>query len=99
MNKNDILNLLKNNGDHLRKTYGVSRIGLFGSFSQDIGKESSDIDLLVDFKRGHKDFFNYMRLKNYLEDLFGREVDLVTEKALKEELKNKIMNQVEYVEQ
>ena len=99
MNKDDILDVLKDNTDHLRETYGVSRIGLFGSFSRDLGEESSDIDLLVDFKQGHKDFFNYMHLKDYLEDLFGREVDLVTEKALKNRLRDKILGQVEYVDQ
>ena len=99
MNKHDILDVLKDNADHLRKTYGVSRIGLFGSFGRGHGGEGSDIDLLVDFKKGYKDFFNYMHLKDYLEDLLGREVDLVTEKALKERLRDKIMEQVEYVEQ
>ena len=99
MNKNDILKILKKEADYIRETYGVNRIGLFGSFELETDEESSDIDLLVDLKRGHKDFFNYMRLKNYLENLFGREVDLVTEKSLKKRLKDKIMDQVEYVEQ
>ncbi len=40
-----------------------------------------------------------MRLKDYLEDIFDREVDLVTENAVKDRLKDKIFNQVEYIEQ
>jgi len=44
------------------------------------------------------DLFNFIRLKNYLEGLLEREVDLVTEKALKDRLKDKILDQVEYVE-
>ncbi|MFB6291757.1 MAG: nucleotidyltransferase family protein [Candidatus Bipolaricaulia bacterium] len=98
MDKSDILNVLRENTDHLRENYGVSRIGLFGSFELETNEENSDVDLLVDFKKGHKDLFNFIRLKNYLEDLLEREVDLVTEKALKDRLKDKILDQVEYVE-
>lgn len=98
MDKKKILNLLKENSEYLRKTYGVSKIGLFGSFQGGQGTKTSDVDLLVSFQKGHKDFFNYMRLKSYLEDTFDREVDLVTEQALKDRLKDKIMDQVEYVE-
>lgn len=99
MNKQEILKLLKDNSEHLRDTYGVAKIGLFGSFQSGREDETSDVDLLVSFKKGHKDFFNYMRLKHYLEDTFDREVDLVTENAVKDRLKDKIFNQVEYIEQ
>jgi len=52
--------------------------------------------VLVVFEEGQKTFDNYMDLKFYLEDLFGREVDLVTEKALKPQLKDIIMKDVVY---
>jgi len=48
------------------------------------------------FEEGQKTFDNYMDLKFYLEDLFGREVDLVTERALKPQLKDIIMKEVVY---
>jgi len=54
MNKDDILDVLKDNTEHLRETYGVTRIGLFGSFGRDLGGESSDIDLLVDLNKAIK---------------------------------------------
>jgi predicted nucleotidyltransferase len=98
LNKHDILKVLKKDSDYLRENYGVTRIGLFGSFELETDEENSDVDLLVDFKKGHKDLFNFIRLKNYLEGLLEREVDLVTEKALKDRLKDKILDQVEYVE-
>lgn len=78
------------------KQYSVEQIGLFGSFVNDNAKETSDIDLLVHF--GTKTFRNYMGLKLFLEDLFGREVDLVTPEAVRPELKDIIMNEVEYVQ-
>ena len=98
MTKSEILNRLREDSDYLREKYGVKQIGLFGSFQQGKEGKESDIDLLVNLQRGHKDFFNYMRLKEHLEDLLGREVDLVTKPALKDRIKDKILNQVEYVE-
>lgn len=77
------------------KEYSVDQIGLFGSFVHDNANEDSDIDLLVSFKT--KTFRNYMGLKLFLEDLLGRSVDLVTPEAVRPELKEIIMNEVEYV--
>jgi len=98
MNKIEVLKKLKDNSRYLEENYGVTQIGLFGSFTSGEEDEDSDIDLLVSLQKGQKDFFNYMRLKYYLEDLLGREVDLVTKPALKDRLKSKILDQVEYVE-
>jgi len=60
--------------------FGVKRIGLFVSFARGEQKESSDIDVLVEFEK--PTFRNFMDLSFYLEDLFGRKVDLVTFKGL-----------------
>ncbi|GAJ11061.1 unnamed protein product, partial [marine sediment metagenome] len=74
-------------------------LGIFGSFvkGQEKADNSSDIDILINFKKGHKDFFNYMRLKYYLENLLGREVDLVIKEAVRPRLKERIFSEVEYV--
>ena len=80
----------------IRQKFGVRRIGLFGSFARGEEREYSDLDVLVVFEEGQKTFDNYMDLKFYLEDLFGREVDLVTERALKPQLKDIIMKEVMY---
>jgi hypothetical protein len=97
MNKTEIIEKLRDESDYLRENYGVKSIGLFGSFQRREEETGSDIDLLVSLEKGNKDFFNYMRLKEYLENLFGREVDLVTKPALKEKLRDKILDQIEYV--
>jgi hypothetical protein len=60
-------------------------------------KKHSDIDVLVSFEQGHKDFFNYMRLKQYLEGLLGRKVDLVIKEAVKPRLQERIFNEVRHV--
>lgn len=79
----------------LIRDYSVKEIGLFGSFSDDSHQEDSDIDLLVEFERpiGWK----YFSLEIYLENTFGRNIDLVTRNALKEQIKDSILNQVKYV--
>jgi hypothetical protein len=79
----------------LYRDYSVKQIGLFGSFSDDTYSEDSDIDLLVEFERpiGWK----YFSLEIYLETIFGRKIDLVTKNTLKEQIKDRILNQVKYV--
>jgi len=82
----------------LKKKYGVKRIGFFGSFVRSKQKETSDIDVLVEFEKGAKTFDNYMNLKFFLEDVFGRKVDLVIIDALKPDIKDRILKEVKYAE-
>lgn len=93
--RNYILLKLKELKPTLKKEFAVSEIGLFGSFSDGTSSEESDIDLLVELERpiGWK-FFS---LELYLEKVFNRRVDIVTKSALKEPIKNSILNQVNYV--
>ena len=78
------------------KKYGVKRIGLFGSYVQNNQGSRSDIDLLVEFNHRQKTFDNYMELKIFLEDLFGRKADLVIAETIKPDLKSEIMGSVKY---
>jgi uncharacterized protein len=95
ISKNDILNKLSDLKPILHRDYSVKEIGLFGSFSDDSYTDDSDIDLLVEFERpiGWK----YFSLEIYLESIFGRKIDLVTKNALKEQIKDRVLNQVKYV--
>lgn len=60
---------------------------MFGSYLKGEAKESSDIDVLVEFEKGKKTFDNYMELKFFLEDLFKRKVDPVIDESVKPELR------------
>ena len=93
--RNYILLKFKELKPTLKKEFAVREIGLFGSFSDETSSEECDIDLLVELERpiGWK-FFS---LELYLEKVFNRRVDLVTKSALKEPIKNTILNQVNYV--
>ena len=97
MKINKIKKELAGNKDYLERNFYIKEIGIFGSFALGVEDNESDVDVLVDFRKGHKDLFNYLRLKYYLEDLLKREVDLVPKKAVKTRLKKKILEQVVYV--
>ncbi len=97
MNIVKIKQKLKNNDNYIKETFYIKEIGIFGSFIHGKQKADSDIDILVEFNKGHKDFFNYIRLKYYLEEIIGHKVDLVIKGAVKSRLKEKILNEVEYV--
>ena len=75
--------------------FSVKKIGLFGSFSDNTYTENSDIDLLVELERPIG--WRFFSLELYLEKIFGRKIDLVTKNALKEQIKEDILNKVTYV--
>jgi len=97
LNKEAITETLRNNLGFIKNNFQVTNIGIFGSYIREEATEESDLDLLVEFDRGHKDFFNYMRLKNYLENLFDIEVDLILKDAVKTQLRERIFQEVRYV--
>ena len=97
MTKLEIQKQLENNKKFIKSKFHVKKIGLFGSFATGEYTTNSDIDILVDFQKGHKDFFNYIRLQHYLQELFGKQVDLVMSSAVKPQLRDNIFAQVQYV--
>ena len=94
-NKREIFALLAEHESQLRRL-GVSRCGLFGSFARDEQDEQSDVDILVEFEEGRKSFDNFMALAFFLEDLFGRKVDLLTPESLSPYIGPHILREVEY---
>ena len=96
--KTDILNSVAEAKDAFAQ-YGVKSIGLFGSFVKDSVNESSDVDLLVDFIPEKKSFDNFMDLAFYLEELFGRKVEIVTPQSLSKHIGPHILKEVENVYQ
>ena len=76
--------ILKDHMVELRNLYGVSGVGIFGSFARDEFNANSDVDLLVDFLPEAKiGFFEFLQIEEHLSSLIGRPVDLVTRNALK----------------
>ncbi len=79
----------------LQKEFKISKIGYFGSLAKGTLDSESDIDLLVEFSEPLG--WEFFDLKTFLEEKLNREVDLVTEDALKKQLKNSILKQVKYL--
>lgn len=96
MNRQDALNILLKVKPELTGRFGVTRLALFGSTARDVANQESDIDILVAFD-GPATSTKYFGVQFTLEDLFGRRVDLVTEKALRSELRIYIEKEAIYV--
>lgn len=86
MNKQQALRALKEAKPILAERYGVTRLALFGSTARGEGRADSDVDIIVGFD-GPATSGRYFGVQFYLEDKLGCPVDLVTEKALRPELK------------
>ncbi len=86
MNKQEILRLLEEHKVGLSRRYGVVYLALFGSMARGDAGPDSDIDILVSFE-GPATSERYFGVLFHLEDLLGRPVDLVTDRALRGELR------------
>jgi uncharacterized protein len=96
-NHKQIIEMIRTNRETI-KSYAIESIGLFGSFSRNEAKNHSDVDIIVTFHEGSKTFRNFMGLKVFLQDLFRREVDMVSSDNIRDELKPYIMEEIMYVE-
>lgn len=92
----DAIEVLKTNKKDLENRYGLKSIGVFGSFARGEQKKRSDVDILVEFKKT-VDIFEFIEVKEHLEVLLDRKVDLVTRNALKPYIKDRILSEVIYV--
>ena len=86
MKKQQAIQSLTNSKAELINRFGITRLALFGSTARDDATAESDIDILVSFD-GVATSQRYFGVQFYLEDLLGIPVDLVTEKALRSELR------------
>ncbi|MFZ6025112.1 MAG: nucleotidyltransferase family protein [Bacteroidota bacterium] len=95
--KENILSILKTQKPSLSR-YGVSHIGLFGSYLRDEQSANSDIDLLIDFEPGKETFDNYMAVYDIFEHLFKNEkIEIVTKNGLSKYIGPKILSNIMYV--
>ena len=92
MSRDEALALLRAHKATLAQRFGVADLALFGSFARDRAGDDSDIDILVRFD-GPVDWRRYFGAQFYLEDLFGRPVDLATDATLRAELRPYVMRE------
>ena len=96
MKRNEAIAKLSMVKPQLTGRFGVNRLALFGSTARDVAGLESDIDILVAFD-GPATSARYFGVQFLLEDLFGCRVDLVTDKALRSELRAYVEQEAIYV--
>ncbi len=89
MKRDEVLSLVAAHQAELERL-GVKALNLFGSVARDQARSDSDVDFLVEFSI-EAGLFDLFRVQHYLEDLLEREIDLGTEDALKEHLREPVM--------
>ena len=76
LTREKITNILSERSQYLSEMYGVKKIGLFGSYAKGTQTDASDIDIIVEFETPLG--FKFMEFADYLEELLGRPVDVLT---------------------
>lgn len=92
----EIITYLNQNKKLLYDQFGVIRIGVFGSYASGIPSSSSDIDIAVELESNSKNIHNFLALKRFLENKFGKKVDLGFEGSLKPAVRDRIKEQIVY---
>jgi uncharacterized protein len=91
----EIESILISHKDIIAARFHVKDIGIFGSFARGEETEESDVDILVEFSAPVG--WEFIDLKEYLQEILGRPVDLVTKNALKIQLKKRILEEVRMI--
>ncbi|OGC04338.1 nucleotidyltransferase [candidate division WOR-1 bacterium RIFOXYA12_FULL_43_27] len=91
-----IKRVLKGQKRNLSRKYGISEIGIFGSFVRGEEKKRSDLDLLVRLNK-RMGLLKFIGIENHLSDLLGIKVDLVMKDALKPTIGKYILDEVVYI--
>ena len=90
LDRDDIVTILRE--QMIRSRFGIKSLFLFGSVARNEATQESDLDFVVDFD-GMITFDRYMDLKIFLEDLFGKKIDLAIEDTLKPQIRQIILEE------
>lgn len=91
-----IVSTIQSHAPQLR-SYGVTRIGVFGSQIRGTATERSDVDVLVDFASGKKTYRNFIGTTSYPEEILQRPVDTITAHSISPYFKPYIEKEIRYV--
>ena len=95
LTKDVIVTFLKEQKQFLTKKFGISPVALFGSYARGDFTQDSDIDLLIESQ--DTSFRSWMALKDFLQETFGKKVDLVEKKSLRTFIRRMIEEDLVYV--
>jgi uncharacterized protein len=96
ISKLNILDFLSDHKETLQERFGVTQIGLFGSYARDEANEESDVDIAVEIEAPNK-FRSFFGLKHYLETNLYPKIDLGIESTLKPIAKEFVSKEIIYV--
>lgn len=96
MDKTQALQTLSAHLGEIQRRFAVERLSVFGSVARGEAGTDSDVDILISYRKT-SGIFAFLELKDYLEKKMNCSVDLVTEKGLKKQLREKIMGEAVHV--
>jgi predicted nucleotidyltransferase len=88
----EILSALRGLQDEARHRYRAEIVGVFGSYARGEARRPSDLDVLVRFLEGAS-LFDLVGLADFLEENLGLKVDVVSERAIRPELRERFLNE------
>lgn len=96
MTRDQILEFLRQHKQEMHDRFGVTKIGLFGSYARGEAREDSDIDIAVELE-GDRLFRKFFALESYLKSSLNKEIDLGIESTLKKIVRERIVKEIHYV--
>jgi predicted nucleotidyltransferase len=98
LTKKDIFKTIQDNKEMI-KSFGVTEIGLFGSYVRNEQTEDSDIDILVDYDDEKISYIKYFNFCEFIETIFNKnKIDIVTKNGLSQYIGPHILREVSYVQ-
>jgi len=95
-NLNELLQILSTQKKSLCEDYQITELSVFGSYVRGEQTELSDIDILVDYEIAPT-FVKLVELRDYLSEVFGLQVDLVTKNGLKDRIRDRVLAEAIYI--
>lgn len=92
----EIIAYLKKNKSLFYERFGITSIGIFGSFARSEQTLSSDIDMVIEIEKDKKNIHNFLKIKRFLEEELGKKIDLGFEHSLKPIIREKVKKQIIY---
>jgi len=96
MTREEVIEVLSLHKQELSTLFGVTKLGLAGSYARGEATEESDIDVIVEIQSDNK-FRSFFNLLYFLEEAFHRKIDLATEASLKSLVRERILRDIHYV--
>ena len=95
MNLNEIREILQEQKEHLAAEYGVTIIGVFGSYVRGEERQGSDVDILIELERPPRiSLIGLVELEHYLSEVLGAKADLAIKKNLRRRIGERILSEV-----